>query len=148
MISKRATLEQKEWVKPYFSILSSLDLIGYNLDGLFDRIQKMLQEKILFTDRGLNEINQIFQETVQLLENMPDFLLTGNRLLAQQLQEKGKRIFRLADEFGEEHESRLIEGLCMPKASPIYLGLLESLKGIAFHSLEITEKMVSSSAKA
>ncbi|OGP91213.1 MAG: hypothetical protein A2156_02835 [Deltaproteobacteria bacterium RBG_16_48_10] len=138
----------KEWVKPYLAIVSSLDRIGYNLDGILDRLKKMVQEQVLFTDRAIHEINDMFQEVISLSENLPDLILTQNKLLAQQMGEKGKAIFKKADEYAEEHERRLIQGVCVPKSSPLYLDMLFSLKGIVAHTIEISGRTVALSAKA
>ena len=138
----------KEWVKPHISIVSSFDRIGYNIDGILDRLKKKVQEQMLFTDRAVKEINDIFQEAMNLLENLPDLILTQNKLLAQQMGEKGKLILKIADQYSEEHEQRLIEGVCVPKSSPLYLDILFSLKGIIVHILEISGKVVTLSARA
>ena len=138
----------KEWVKPYISIVSSFDRMGYNMDGILDRLKKKVQEQMLFTDRAIKEINDVFQEAMNLLENLPDLILTQNKLLAQQMGEKGKLIFKMADQYSEEHEQRLIEGVCVPKSSPLYLDILFSLKGIIVHILEISGKIVTLSARA
>ncbi|HSB05846.1 MAG TPA: hypothetical protein VLK23_11695 [Thermodesulfobacteriota bacterium] len=138
----------KEWVKPYISIVSSFDRMGYNIDGILDRLKKRVQEQMLFTDRAVKEINDVFQEAMNLLENLPDLILTQNKLLAQQMGEKGKLILKIADQYSEEHEQRLIEGVCVPKSSPLYLDILFSLKGIIVHILEISGKVVTLSARA
>jgi Na+/phosphate symporter len=138
----------REWVKPYISIVSSFDRMGYNIDGILDRLKKKVQEQMLFTDRAVKEINDVFQEAMSLLENLPDLILTQNRLLAQQMGEKGKMILKIADQYSEEHEQRLIEGVCVPKSSPLYLDILFSLKGIIVHILEISGKVVTLSARA
>jgi len=138
----------KEWVKPCISIVSSFDRMGYNMDGILDRLKKKVREEMLFTDRAIKEINDVFQEAMNLLENLPDLILTQNKLLAQQMGEKGKLIFKMADQYSEEHEQRLIEGVCVPKSSPLYLDILFSLKGIIVHILEISGKIVTLSARA
>jgi Na+/phosphate symporter len=138
----------REWVKPHISIVSSFDRMGYNIDGILDRLKKKVQEQMLFTDRAVKEINDVFQEAMSLLENLPDLILTQNRLLAQQMGEKGKMILKIADQYSEEHEQRLIEGVCVPKSSPLYLDILFSLKGIIVHILEISGKVVTLSARA
>ena len=149
LVNKGSTSEQgREGMKPYLSMVSSFDRMGYNIDGILDRLKKMAEEQILFTDRGIKEINDTFQDTLRLLENLPDLILTQNKLLAQQLREKGKSIFEMMNRYSEEHEQRLVEGFCVPKASPIYLAFLESLKGIVAHTLEISGKIVFLSAKA
>ncbi len=137
----------REWVKPYIAIVSSFDRMVYNLDGILDRLKKMVNDQVLFTDRAIREIDDVFQETIHLIENLPDLILTQNRLLAQQMEEKGRLIFRMADHYAEEHEQRLIEGVCVPHSSPLYLDILFSLKGIVAQTVEISEKMVTLSAK-
>jgi Na+/phosphate symporter len=137
----------KEWVKPYISVMSILDRIGYNLDGIVDRLRIMVHEQILFTDRAIHEMSDVFQETINLSENLPDLVLTQNRLLAQQIETKGKSIFKMTDNYCQEHEQRLIEGVCMPKSSPLYLDILFSLKGIAGHTIEVCERLVTLSGK-
>ena len=138
---------RKEWVKPYLSIVSGFDRMGYNLDGILDRLKKMVHEQVLFTDRAIHEISDVFQETIHLLENLPDLVLTQNKLLAQQIELKGKAIFEMTDNYSQEHEQRLIEGFCVPKSSPLYLDILLSLKGIVAHTIEISERMMTLSAK-
>ncbi len=138
----------KEWVKPYLSIVSSFDRMRYNLDGILDRLKKMVNDQVLFTDRAIKEVNDVFQETISLLKNLPDLIITQNRLLAQQMEEKGKTISGMADHYSEEHEQRLIEGVCVPQSSPLYLDILFSLKGIIAHTLDISEKLVMLSARA
>jgi Na+/phosphate symporter len=143
-----ASTNGKEWVKPYLSIVSSFDRMGYNIDGILDRLKTKVQEQMLFTDRAIKEINDVFQEAMSLLENLPDLILTQNKLLAQQMGEKGKLILKMADQYSEKHEQRLIEGVCVPKSSPVYLDILFSLKGILVHILEISGKVVTLSARA
>jgi len=137
----------KEWVKPYLTIISSFDRMGYNIDGILDRLKKMVQDRIFFTDRAIKEVNDMFQETTDLLGNLPDLILTRNRLLAQEMGVKGKKARKMADGYSDEHEQRLIEGVCVPKASPLYLDILVSLKGIVVHTLEIGDKIIHLSAK-
>jgi Na+/phosphate symporter len=138
----------KEWVKPYLSLASSFDRMGYNLDGILDRLGKMIPHQILFTERAIKEMNDVFQETIDLLGNLPDLILTRNKLLAQQMGAKGKEIFKKAEGYAEEHEQRLIQGVCMPKSAPLYLDILVSLEGIIAQAIEISGKIVPLSARA
>lgn len=137
----------REWVKPYLSMASGFDRMAYHMEGMVDRLRAMVREQILFSDRAVKEVNDIFQEAMDLLESLPDLIQTKNKLLAQHIGEQVRSILKIANGFSEEHEERLIQGVCMPKSSPIYLGLLESLKGIIAHILEVSGKIVSLSSK-
>jgi Na+/phosphate symporter len=149
LILKSSPYEKgREWAKPYLSMASSLDRISYNIEGIVDRLKSKFQSQMLFSDRAVKEINDVFQEAMDLLERLPDLILTQNKLLAQHIGEKVRSVFKIANGYSEEHEERLIQGVCVPKHSPIFLGILESLKGVIAHTLEVSGKIVSLSSKA
>lgn len=149
LIQKSSSQEKgREWVKPYLSMGSSFERMAYNMEGMIDRLKTMLNEHILFSDRAVKEVNDIFQVAMDLLESLPDLILTRNKFLAQHIGEQVRSILKIANGFSEEHEERLIQGVCMPKSSPIYLGFLESLKGIIVHILEVSGKVVSLSDRS
>ena len=129
--------------RPLLSISSIFDRMGYNIEGIVDRLRRMVQEDIPFSDRAVKETTHIFQEVIPLLENLPDLIFTRNKMLFQHMEEKSKALFKEADASAEEHERRLIEGVCMPKASPVYLGIIESLKAITMHVADLSERIVS-----
>jgi Na+/phosphate symporter len=149
LISRSSSNEkEREWAKPYLSITSSFDRMTFNIEGIVDRLKSKVQNRILFSDRAVKEINDIFQEAMDLLESLPDLILTQNKLLAQHIGEQVRSVFKIVNGYFEEHEERLIQGVCTPKSSPIYLGILESLKGIIAHILEVSGKIVSLSSKS
>lgn len=144
LISKTSVDEKgKEWVKPYLSMASSFDRMTHNIEGIMERLRAMVHGQIIFSDRALKEVNDIFQEAMVLLESLPDLILTQKKSLAQHIGEQVRSVFKIANGFSEEHEERLIQGICMPKSSPMYLGILESLKGVIAHTLEVSGKIVS-----
>ena len=149
LILKSSPYEKgKEWAKPYLSMASSFDRMTFNIEGIVDRLKSKVQERILFSDRAVKEINDVFQEAMDLLESLPDLILTQDKLLAQHIGEQVRSVFKIANGYSEGHEERLIQGICVPKHSPIYLGILESLKGIIAQTLEVSGKIVSVSSKS
>jgi Na+/phosphate symporter len=56
-------------------------------------------------------------------------------------------MFKIADTYSEDHEERLINGICVPKHSPLYLSIIESLKGVMVHALAVSGKIVSLSSE-
>lgn len=133
----------KEWARPYLSMASSFDRMAYNIDGILDRLRAMTREHVVFSDRAIREVNDVFQKAMDLQESLPDLILNQDLHLAQHIGEQVRSVFKIANGFSEEHEERLIQGICMPKSSPMYLGILESLKGIFAHILEVSGKVVS-----
>ncbi len=149
LILKSSPYEKgKEWAKPYLSMASSLDRINYNIEGIVDRLKSKVQNQILFSDQAVKEINDVFQEAMILLERLPDLILTPNKLLAQNIGEQVRSVLKIANGYSEGHEERLMQGVCTPKSSPTYLDILESLKGIIAHILEVSGKIVSLSSQS
>ncbi len=149
IISKSPSSEKgREWAKPYLSIASSFDRMTYNIEGILDRVRGKSENHILFSDQAVKEVNGAFQEAMRLLENLPNLFTTESKSIAQRIGEEGRSMFKIADGYSEEHEERLIDGICVPKHSPIYLGIIESLKGVMVHTLEVSGKVVSVSSKS
>jgi Na+/phosphate symporter len=149
IISKSPSSEkEKEWVKPYLSIASSLGRLTHNIQGILDRSRGKYENHILFSDQALKEVNDVFQETMRLLENLPNLLTTESKSLAQRIGEEGRSMLKIAEAYSEDHEERLINGICVPKHSPLYLSIIESLKGVMVHTLAVSGKIVSLSSKS
>jgi Na+/phosphate symporter len=149
VIAKSSPNEKgKEWAKPYLSMASSFDRMGYHMEGMVAGLKGMVKDHNHFSDRAVKEVNDVFQEAMDLLEGLPDLIQSQNKLLAQHIGEQVRSILKIANGFSEEHEERLILGVCMPKSSPLYLGLIESLRGIIVHILEVSGKIVSLSNRS
>jgi Na+/phosphate symporter len=149
IISKSPLNERgREWAKHYLSMASSFDRMTYNIEAILERLKSKAQNHILFSDRAVKEVNDVFQEAMKLLEKLRDLIYTQNKLLARQIAEEGRSMFKIANRYFEEHEERLIQGICVPKHSPIYLGVIESLKEVMVHTLEVSGKIVSLSSKS
>ena len=67
--------------------------------------------------------------------------MSKNVILREYVKKSTSEINRSADEFVTMHEGRLSEGLCMPIASPLFLHMLDAIKGIAGHAKETAEKL-------
>ena len=149
IISKTPVTEkEKDRIRPYLSIATSLGLLTYNIQSTLDRVRGKSEHDILFSDQADKEVNDVFQKAIRLLENLPTLLTTENKSLAQRIGEEGRSMFKIADGYPEEHEERLINGICVPNHSPLYLSIIESLKGVMVHTLAVSGKIVSLSSKS
>jgi len=149
IISKNASRENgKERIKPYLSIASSLGLLNYNIQSTLDRIRGKSENHILFSDQAVKEVNGVFEQAVGLLGDLPSLFTTEDKSLAQRIGEGGRSVIKMADAYSDEHEERLIDGICVPEHSPIYLSILESLKGVTVHTLAVSGKIVALSSKS
>ena len=118
-----------------------LERIGNNIDALTGAVTAMLQDGVPFTDRAMREVGTLMERAVELMECVRDGVATENRVLIRYLLEHGRQFAELVNDYGLAHQQRLIEGVCMPKASSLYLAMLDALKGVESHSRQIAQKL-------
>jgi phosphate uptake regulator len=121
---------------------SHLERMGDAIEGLLRCLRSMETEGTVFTERGTREINQLMEKAIELVECARDLTMTRNRVLAQHVELESMRFHDLASEFARAHEERLIEGVCMPKASSAYLAMLDYLREVVRHARRIGIRMV------
>ncbi len=126
----------------YVAVPGHIERIGDYVEALSRVLRAKAQEGVLFSDKAMDEINFLFEKAKDILVNTADLLLAPNLLVAGYVREAELALTRSANEFSTLHEERLIEGLCLPKASSLYLDMLDAFKAIAWHAKEIARKVV------
>ncbi len=124
-----------------FFVPMHLERIGDNIEFLVRAIRTVVQEGIPLTDRAMKEVNALFEQAIGLVESVRDVILTKNRLLMREMLEEGQRYEEMANEYMLIHQKRLIEGVCMPKASSVYVAIVDYFKGIASHVCQIVQQL-------
>ncbi|MEJ2191305.1 MAG: hypothetical protein P8Y39_03005 [Nitrospirota bacterium] len=126
----------------YAGLPSHIERIGENLGRIAQAIKGKIAENILFSDKAISELEYLFGRVRDMMANTKDMILARNTLVARHLEESEKALESTANVYATLHEERLIEGLCMPRASSLYLEMIESFKGIAWHCKEIARTLV------
>lgn len=125
----------------YSSMVPNLKSIVENLSSVCRGLDSKIKEEVLFSDKAVAELNYLFQRTRELLSTTEDLILARNVYVSNYLREATLELERTADTFVSLHEDRLIGGLCLPKASGIFIGCVDSFKHIAWQVREIAGKM-------
>ena len=72
-------------------------------------------------------------------------VISGHGLSKQQEKLAGINralgVERRATEYAARHEERLIEELCLPLASALYINVPDAVKSVAWHTKEIARKL-------
>lgn len=122
-------------------IPAQVERIGDAIEGLIRCVRTMEAEGTVFTERGTREVNTLFEKAIELLECARDLTLTGSRILARHVEIESMRFQDVASEYARAHEERLIEGVCMPRASSAYLAILDYLREITRHARQIAVRV-------
>ncbi len=142
-LTKRLTEASRENqdLRKYISIPSHLFSIAQNIGNLSELIHKKIEDNVLFSDKAVNELMFLLQRLSEMLIPAADIILARNIFLSQYVQESQAGVEKKADEYATMHEERLIRGECLPVSSSLFIGMLDAIKGIAWHTKEITVKL-------
>ena len=128
-------------LKPYVSIPGHLFRIGENVEKLAELIDKKNRDTILFSDKAIMETTFLLQRMTEILQATAAMILARNKFLSMYVHESQAGVERRAAEYATLHEERLIQGVCLPVASSLYINMLDAIKSIAWHAKEITTKL-------
>jgi Na+/phosphate symporter len=125
----------------YVSVPSHIDRIRVDIGRIVSSLRMKINEEILFSDRAISELEYMFERTRDIVVHSRDMVITRNPLAAKHLKGADKAVEKIANEYSTKHEERLIEGLCAPKASSIFINMLEAFKNIAWHASQIAKDL-------
>lgn len=135
-------------IRPYVIVPGHLARIGDSMEKLAGCIEKMVEDKVLFSGRAIEEVTFLLQRLVEILRPTADLILARNAVVAMYVRESETGVVRRALEYATLHEERLIEGLCIPFASSLYIRMLDEIKNIAWHAKEMAVKLTADLAVA
>jgi len=134
--------ESVEEIQDVSLLPAHLERIGDDIELLIRGSRKIIEDGICFSERAIKEINTLFDKAIELLECVRDALRTKNRVLVRYVKEEGEKFQEAISEHSISHHERLIEGVCMPKSSSVYLAMLDYLADIERHVRQMVDKMV------
>jgi Na+/phosphate symporter len=94
----------------------------------------------LFSQKALDEIKQLMVAVGTEFTDVKDYCMTKNPVLKEQIRTDMEKIRKMIYEFEMVHQNRLITGVCMPKASYLYIDMTDSLKRMAKELGDFAEK--------
>lgn len=131
----------------YVAVPAHIERLVQNIERISTCLQGKIREDVLFSDKAMSELNFLFEKIKDILVNTKDMVLARNTILAGYIKEAAHAVTLSANDFSTRHEERLIEGLCLPRASSMYLELLDAFKGVAWHAKEVARDLIGEGAQ-
>jgi Na+/phosphate symporter len=129
-------------------ILKALVLFPVRLERAGDFMESLVnvsrikaKDGIPFSDKAQGELQQLFGLLAEVLGNFRDLLSHRNKALLEHLVEQHKQLHQMTIDFALAHEDRLLEGLCSPKASSLYLDIVDSVKNANIQIQEMSRRL-------
>ncbi|MEE9583965.1 MAG: hypothetical protein V3W51_00650 [Candidatus Brocadiales bacterium] len=137
------TKEDKERLKKVVAVANQLQMVGEALKTMLPIVRNKIKEDILFSNKAIEELKYLFENTRKILTSAGDVFLTRNPLLVKYVLEEGAYLNEVGDNYAIEHEDRIISGVCVPKASPLYISILDCLARVNRHTMRAVDAFFS-----
>jgi phosphate:Na+ symporter len=142
-ILKVSKLSKSEKEKKSLSILEEivemLERMGDEAMGLIERIEIKVNEKLLFSETGVEQFNETYRAMKKSVEMMREFLEHQTSALKERIIDNGFHVKELVERYRKEHTDRLIKGICSPIAANMYFDMLDFTGNLARHSSNIVK---------
>jgi Na+/phosphate symporter len=136
-LSARKSEGERLVLTRFQSIVDHLAIIGDNIGRCAEPIKQKIKGAVLFSEKAVTQANFLFDQHSGMIRSLLDIIKTDNDFLKKYLLEEGRKLGKAALSYATEHEDRMIEGLCLPEAAPIFLALMDRMSTIAQHEVEI-----------
>jgi Na+/phosphate symporter len=125
------------------SVLAHVQLMAEDIGEMIPALKKQVSQGVPFSKKGIIQTNELFEGQLEMLRVLADIFQTDNEVLKTFLrQEKGPSLCQRCIDFATDHEARLVEGLCLPHAAPIFLALLDAVRNMAQHGMEVAHLLM------
>lgn len=133
--------KKNEVDRKFLSLLVPLQEIALAVRSLAAKKKTILMRDVVFSVKAITEITELLALVKTQIRNTRDLILTGNPLLKESIQSGMEKIIEMAGKYTLMHEERLTTGVCMPKASYLYLGIVGSIKKVARELVSFSERI-------
>ena len=119
------------------AILTHLQKIAETTTCLEKTLKKQVKDCVMFSNKSVSQVNHLFNQQLEILCYLGHVIRTGGESIRQRAIGECKCLDQSCIQFATEHETRLVEGLCLPHAAPLFLAILEQMQTITHNELEI-----------
>lgn len=119
-----------------------LERVGDYVESIINCARIKSRDSIPFSDKAHAELTELFGVLSDILKNIREVVAKSTWDTLAPVRENQKKLAQLTVDFALAHEDRLLEGLCSPKASSLYLDILDSVKGANEHLVRMVDSLM------
>ena len=130
-----------ELCKTFVMFPSHLGRVGDYSERILNCCDIKCSDGLNFSDMANQEVDQTFTLMLDMMVNFRDTLIAPNKFLLEHVISQAKELDQMCQDWQLAHVERLLDGSCAPRASSVYLDMLESTQSLGRHIKEIAQKM-------
>lgn len=120
-----------------FHVVSDIERIGDHAENIADSAVKCREEQIGFTKKGIREILEMHEKTMQIVKKSMEMFKALDAKNLQEILELENSIDRMERELQQNHVKRMVKGKCSPMAGILFTDLATGLERVADHATNI-----------
>jgi Na+/phosphate symporter len=136
-----AEKEKGEVEKKFIGMIIPFQTVALSIENLLEKMELKLDSNVLFSEKATKELKELYLILEGQIRDTADYVVTKNPHLKDLIRKGMEDMKKLIDEYAVVHQNRLITGVCMPKASYLYIDITDSLKRAARGLVEFAEKV-------
>lgn len=119
-----------------------LERIGDHLESILNCCRIRCQSAVPFVDKAITEIGEMFDLLIEIITNFRDAFIRPNRVLLENVMQETVKLDQFCQDLQLSHVERLLSGSTAPRASSLYLDILESTQSINRHLRDMAGKIL------
>ena len=133
------TQEQHLLVKNLFHAIIDIERVSDHAENIAELAKYKIEHQIIFSEKGTQELNQLWDKVVHCFEEAVKARGTGSRQAIQNVLRIEDEVDDLEEELRNKHNERLSAGLCIPSNGVVFLDILSNLERMSDHANNIVD---------
>ena len=133
------TQEQHLLVKNLFHAIIDIERVSDHAENIAELAKYKIEHQIFFSEKGTQELNQLWDKVVHCFEEAVKARGTGSRQAIQNVLRIEDEVDDLEEELRNKHIERLSAGLCIPSNGVVFLDILSNLERMSDHANNIVD---------
>jgi len=117
---------------------AALERIGGSVEALARCVQSIHRDGIPFSDQAFTEIMSLFNRGISLMDKVAAVIRSGERASLSIVREEGQHFQAFSDQAALGHQERLLRGVCVARASSVFLAMLDYFREIERYTRKIS----------
>jgi len=109
---------------------TALERIGDSVESLVRCVNTIHREGVPFSEQAFAEVMALFSRAASLVDRLTAVIRTGERAGLETIREEGQQFQAFSDQAALGHQERLLRGICVPRASSLFLAMLDYFREI------------------
>ncbi len=122
--------------------VNDLERIGDHAVNIAEIAERKIDQRIVFSDSALAEVDQLKGEIEQMCDRIITSLQEGSREAAESALVNERHLNAMQVEFRRSHVERMRDGLCSPEAGLIFIDLVDNVEKIGDHLTNIGQAVM------